>query len=263
MKDIKKGGTALKQKRLPGVDFSRLWRESGAVLSEGSNRLTLILAIMVAVSPLPIYQALLSVQSILVSRFHGKEMLVYGSVALAMLGLTVFFTLPLFFGLFRMASEMEQGSVVLLQDVLGSFSSGPAYRTAIRASVSALWRILLLCAMEIAAARFVFSLRGERGALLALWTVLIIGSFVLWYMIAARGFFGAYVALRNPNLPERMQPYARSLAFHYGWGSLPWLVLSLFTFGILLLADVLPRMLIAYFRLCTKLNEITTRSEEI
>lgn len=253
----------MKQKRLPGVDFSRLWRESGAVLSEGSNRLTMILAIMVAVSPLPVYQALLSVGSILITRHPEQADLVYEGVALSMFCLTIFFALPLLFGLFRMASDMEQGREILLQDVLWAFSGGRAYRTAIRVSVSALWRILLLCTMEVAASRLVFSLRGGRGLLLTLWTVLIIGVFVLWYLLAARGFFQAFIALREPHAPERMQPYARSLAFHYGWGSLPRIVLSLFTFGILFLADVLPRMLIAYFRICRNLNEITTRSEEL
>ncbi len=253
----------MKQKRLPGVDFSRLWRESGAVLAEGSNRLTMILAIMVAVTPLPIYQALLSVGSILPTRLPEYGTLILEGVAALIFCLTVFFTLPLLFGLFHMASEMEQGRAVLLQDVLWAFTSGSAYRRALRASVPALWRILLLCVMEVAAARLVFSLRGDRGMLLALWTALIIGVFALWYAIAARGFLRAYVILREPNLPERMQPYARSLAFHYGLGTLPWLVLSLFTLGILFLADVLPRMLIAYVRLCNNLNEITTRSEEL
>ncbi len=253
----------MKQKRLPGVDFSRLWRESGAALAQGSNRLTMILAIMVAVSPLPVYQAIFSVGSILISRFPQKGMLTDGVVLLSALALTVLFTLPLLFGLLRMASEMEQGREVLLQDVLWAFSSRRAYRTSLCVSCSAFWRILLLCAAEIAAARLVLSIPADKGLLLPLWTVLIIGVFVLWYLLAARGFLHAYVALRTPNEPERMQPYARSLACHYGWGSLPWIVLSLLTFGILLLADVLPRMLIAYFRLCRNLNEITTRSEEL
>ncbi len=223
----------------------------------------MILAIMVAVSPVPLYQAILSVASILIKQFPEKGLLVYGGVALSFLCLSIFFALPLFFGLFRMASDVEQGREVLLRDVLGSFASGRAYLTAIRVSVSAFWRILLLCTMETLAIRFVLSLNVGTVVYLTLWTVLIIGAFDLWYLLTARGFFQAYIALREPHAPERMQPYARTVAFHYGWESLPRIVFSLFTFGILFLADVLPRMLIVYFRICRTLNEITTRSEEL
>ena len=59
-----------------------------------------------------------------------------------------------------------------------------------------------------------------------------------------------------------MRPYARSVGLRYWLGYLPWLALSLLTFCILLLADVLPRMLISYFRLCRKLNEMTTNPED-
>ena len=253
----------MKQKRLPGVDFSCLWRESGEVLSRGSNRLTMILAIMVAVTPLPLYQAMNAVRSILVSRLPEWGMLFYGGFALLMMFFTLFFTLPLLVGLLRMASEMEQGRDVSLQDVLGSFSDGRSYLDAVRISAPLFGRLLILCAAEIYATRLALSLVASRGVALLLGAVTVLGVFVLWFRFAARDFLRAYLTLQKPGCSERMQPYARSLAVHYGWGSLPWLVLSLLTFGILLLADVLPRMLIAYFRLCNKLNEITTRSEEI
>ena len=253
----------MKQKRLPGVDFSCLWRESGEVLSRGSNRLTMILAIMVAVTPLPLYQAMNAVRSILVSRLPEWGMLFYGGFALLMMFFTLFFTFPLLFGLLRMASEMEQGREASLQDVLGSFSDGHSYLDAVRISAPLFGRLLILCVAEVVATRLVLSLVASRGVVLLLGALTVIGVFVLWFRFAARDFLRAYLTLKSPSCPERMQPYARSLAVHYGWGFLPWIVLSLLTFGILLLADVLPRMLIAYFRLCNKLNEITTRSEEI
>ena len=260
---MQKGGTSLKQKRLPGVDFSCLWRESGEVLSRGSNRLTMILAIMVAVTPLPVYQAMNAVRSILVSRLPEWGRLFYGGFVLLIMFFTLFFTLPLLFGLLRMASEMEQGREASLQDVFGSFSDGRSYLGSLRVSFSLGWRILILCVAEVVATRFALSLPATRGVLLLLGALMVIGVFVLWYLFAARDFLRAYLTLRESDVPERMQPYARSLAVRYGLGAYPRVVLSLLTFGILLLADVLPRMLIAYFRLCNKLNEITTRSEEI
>jgi len=245
------------------VNFHVLWRESGEVLAEKSNRLTLILAIMVAVSPLPIYHALPAVGSALIEQLPGKEAIVYAITALFMFSLTLFFSLPLLCGLPRMASEMEQGREVLLQDVFQAFSDRRSYRLSLRVSFSVLWRILLLCGVEIALFRFTFFLAKGTVTVLILGIPLSIGGFVLWFWIAMRGFLLTYFAYRTANKPERMQSYALSAATHYGMGFLPWIVLSLLTLGILFLADTLPRMLIAYFRLCNKLNEITTRSEEI
>ena len=51
----------MKQKRVSGLDFHRLRLESGEVLAKNSNRLTLILALMVAACPLMLYLSALSV----------------------------------------------------------------------------------------------------------------------------------------------------------------------------------------------------------
>ena len=134
---------------------------------------------------------------------------------------------------------------------------------AVRVSVHLLWRLLILCTAEVYATRLALSLPASRGVLLLLGALTVIGVFALWYRFAARDFLRAYLTLQMPSDPDRMQPYARSLGVRYGIGFYPRIVLSLLTLGVLLLADVLPRMLIAYFRLCNKLNEITTRSEEI
>lgn len=253
----------MKQKRLPGVNFHRLWRESGEVLSQNSNRLTLMLAIMVALSPLPIYRALFAVRSALVMYLPERELMIRGGVVIAMLCLTLFFALPLAVGLLWLASETEQGRAAPLQDVFWAFSSGLTYRVSLGISFSAFWRILLLVGVETALYRLVFWLSGGAVAILMLGILLYLGAFVLWYLFAMRGFLQAFVALRTPSATARMQPYARSAALHYAMGFFPWTVLSLLTLGVLLLADVLPRMLIAYFRLCSELNEITTRSEEL
>ena len=253
----------MKQKRLPGVNFHRLWRESGEALSQNSNRLTLMLAIMVALSPLPICRALLAVRSALLTYLPEREPLIWGGVALMMLCLTLFFALPLAVGLLRMAGEMEQGSAAPLQDVFWAFADRQTYRVSLRISFSALWRILLLAGAEIALYRLVLFFSKGAVAILMLGIPLYLGAFIVWYLFAMRGFLHAFVALRTPSAPARMQPYARSVAVHYAMGFFPWIVLSLLTLGVLLLADVLPRMLIAYFRLCKELNEITTRSEEL
>ncbi len=261
---MQKGGASLRQKRLPGVNFHRLWRESGEVLASQSNRLTLILATMVALSPLPFYRVIWRlVRLIPVACFPGKEMLSYGIAALFILAMTLFISLPLLCGLPWMASEMERGRAVLLQDVFRSFADRRSYRAALEISFSVLWRIALLCGLEIALYQLLFFLSEGAVTVMVLGIPLYLGVFIFWYLLAMRGFLLTYFALRQPGEPMNMQPYAVSAAIHYGMGFFPWIVLSVLTLGILLLADTLPRMLIAYFRLCNQLNEITTRSEDI
>ena len=92
---------------------------------------------------------------------------------------------------------------------------------------------------------------------------LYVGVFLLWAWLSMRSFLLPYFALSLPDAAVRMRPYAVSVGARYWIGFFPWIVLSFLTVGILLLADTLPRMLIAYFRLCRKLNELTTQSEEL
>ena len=100
-------------------------------------------------------------------------------------------------------------------------------------------------------------------SLVALGVVALAVALPLFWLLCG-GFLTPFFRLCRPPqaMRERMRPYARSVGLRYWLGYLPWLALSLLSFCILLLADVLPRMLVSYFRLCRKLNEMTTNPED-
>ena len=254
----------MKQKRVRGVDMRQLRLEAGAVLSEHANRLTLMLAVMVAVSPLMLCLSATSLFRLaVVPLFSEMEWLGYGLMILLILTVLLLLVFPLGTGLWRLASEMEAGREPDLADIFYAFSQKDAYRTALRVSYSALWRLSILVALEWGLYGLLFT--ASRGAvwMLLLGIPLYVGVFLLWAWLSMRSFLLPYFAMILPDAAVRMRPYARSVGAYYWIGFFPWIVLSLLTVGILLLADLLPRMLIAYFRLCRKLNELTTQSEEL
>lgn len=254
----------MKQKKIQGLDFSRLRLESGEILGQNANRLTLMLAIMIAVSPLMLYLSVLSVFRVMVFPLFSDAMLLgILAVSSVFLLLTQFITLPLWFGLLEIAKKMESGVSADLTDLFYGFSNSIVYRKALRVSFSVLWRLTLLIATEWGAALLMATAFNGSFLQLLLGIPLYIGIFLLWFLLAVRNFLSPYLAWQSQNDSHRMQPYAASVGNRYFLGFFPWLALSFLTFGILFLADTLPRMLIAYFRLCRKLNEFTTQSEDL
>lgn len=255
----------MRQKRVEGMNFRLLHREAGEVLAQDANRLKLIEAAMICLTPLTLYLLLTSTW-----RTVLLPMLVPGSAAYAacaigfwslLLLLTQFFTFPLLCGLLGMSAAMEAGEQTDLTELFAPFRSGGSYRRALRISFCVLWR---LCVLLLAECAVLLVLRQLENRLLILLlgipAMLAVAVLLFWWFCG--GFLHAYLVLCRPAAAERMRPYARSVGLRYWGGYLPWLALSLLTFCILLLADVLPRMLISYFRLCRKLNEMTTNPED-
>ena len=261
---MRKGGFSLQQKRIANVDFAQLRMESGAALATNGNRLTLILACMIATSPLMLYTSALSLLRLgVLPLLPNAQPMGFFMGAVIVLLLSQFITLPLWAGLLRVASQMEQGQDADLTQLFYAFCNGSNYKAAQGIAFSILWRLSLLALLEGLAVIFIQRLFAETVGVI-LWGVpLYLAVFAVWFLIAIRGFFIPYLAWKDSETSLRVSPYSASVGRHYWLGFFPWIVLSLLTFGVLLLADTLPRMLIAYFRLCNKLNEFTTQSEEM
>ncbi len=250
----------MKQKSLGGFHRAMLHRECGEILGAHANRVTLIFAIMVCCTPLMLYLSLDTVLSGVLYPSLGELVLPISQAVYGLL--TLFFTLPLWWGVVYLASEMEAGEAPVLADVFHGFSSGRAYAVALRASWSVFWRWAPVFAVWSIVQWLFSELSGGRA-----WGNVVAGAFsavftLVWLFLMLRGFLSLYRIQCDPRSFGLMQPYARSLAISYFAVFALRLLLSLLTVGILLLADTLPRMLIAYFRLCRKLNEKTIRSEE-
>ena len=251
----------MKQKKLGMFRRDVLQKECSELLGNGAVRITLIQASLICFSPLILFFTLNTLFGGLLIPAMGVagELIYWGVLAL----LALFLLLPLWMSLVRMAALAEAGESIYLIDVFHAYSKGAAYRTALCGAWALFWRGAILILVEEATLRLFAPLAAEHFIMYLLCVLVMIGAAVLWIIPALKGFLAVYGTVRPSQGLARMRPYARSLAIGYWKVFFPWLVLSLLTFGVLFLADTLPRMLIAYFRLCRKLNEKITQSEEI
>ena len=259
----------MRQKRMKNMNFKMLWRESGEILSQNANRLKLIEATMICVTPLLLYQTLIAAyQGIILAAFDPVSEplraffweIGFWSVLSVF---TLLFSLPLSTGLLGMAEDMEDGKESVLSDVFRAFTSARSYWRSLRISWALFWRFALVILTEsVTYTLFDIFVPSLGGKLLCV-GVMILEAF-LWLWLACFGFFKTYYLAKDLKAPvkrARMQSYTCSFSVFYWLHFLPWMLLSLVSFCILLLADLLPRMLLAYFRLCRKLSE-KIQSEE-
>ena len=250
-------------------DASMIRAEAKQLLRESGTRLLLLEAILVAAFPLMVfflsssvvYYVLPTVGETLVPwvELGGDAILFF---------FCLFFLLPLWVGLLHIASQIERGEDAVLSDLFWAFGSGRAYRTALSLSFGALWRLLVTA----------FVVKGTY-ALFGLWVnsltvgripVAMLGGFgivlevLLALFLSASAFPFAWGRLSqegSPQLSRRFRSRMRAGAGFYA-GYFPAFLLSIFSVGVLLPADLLPKLLLAYFRYCRRWNELTIQSEE-
>ena len=249
-------------------DFATAYREAGQILSLHGNRLLLIEAILLSLITVLLYTFFCDTYTILLGYWmYGIDL--WLSIALkVLLGvlislLTVLFTLPLLIGLFGLAGEMERGRVCVLADLFAPFSSRKAYRRALALSWGAFWRLgLIVLAVGLTSNVGISFFEGNILAGLAC------GVAVAFEIIVGLGLagkcFSTMAAAHATDLPiGEARRYAKEMWWSYRAGGavfvlqmLPRVLLGLLTFGILLLWDTHPRMLVAYFRYCRYIADL-------
>ncbi len=252
------------KKRVDGIHMGLLREETDQVLARESNRFKLIQAIMLcATTVLPYFMLDTLYYLVIVPRLAGLPTpLAFGALFLygcTIAAFTILFALPLWVGLLRMAQGMEAGEEVILTDLFSVFSSREQYSSAFTLSAQFGWKVALLWGVE-RGLWLIVELVPENWKPIAVAIVpVMIGVGVLWFFLCRRDFFYPYFVLaeNEDETDARMRPYAVSVASHFWKGFFGWMLLSLISFFVLLMLDVLPRMLISYFRVCRKLNETT------
>lgn len=252
-------------------DFFEIGREAKAILARHENRLTLMLAILVTLAMCGVYITFGSAYWLLLGVLATTTLTLFlASLLFAVLIclLTLLFALPLAVGLFWMAGKMAHGEEVTLAALFEPFGSRRAYVRALGLSWGAFWRfgltaftVYLTCTV---------SLSLFEGSLLAgiVCGVLVVAEVALGLLLITRNFTVlATVSARDISAKEaRMlvrNGYGRRGGIVFFVGFLPWLLPGICTFGILLLWDTLPRMLITYFRYSDAINQMTIiQSEE-
>jgi hypothetical protein len=239
-------------------------RENRLVLIESQLLLLIFVALYVTLS-----QTFFAMQMIPAIHLNvALTYLLFAMYAVLLVVFSVFLVLPSVVGFMRLAVRMEQGEDVMPAELFSVFSDKRLYRLALWLSWRGFWRV----AVTVTVVRFTIAVSTYffAGNLLAgvVCGVIVVLELIGGIFLILRGFSLLADALFSEcTVKQAMATMPRGAvgaATHFLWGFLPWLLLCILTFGILLLWEVLPCMAIAYFRYCRALNDqnLNIHSEE-
>lgn len=241
---------------------SELRREAGGILAERGCRLLMIMAEIVVMSVVMLYMTVGFLLSELALHLFALPeewnlFCAYAIMAVWDLLLTLFAAVPLFYGLFYIGAQTALQKETVLLDVFHSFSSRRHYLRALRMAFATMWRVVLaLLAVALTAYPILWITDGHALAILFV-SLLAIGEIALALLLSKGGFFTAYYAYMEDQPIGMARKNARRAGrvrkrqiTAYVLDYLPWLLLCFVTAGVLLVADLLPRMILSYFLLC-------------
>ena len=258
----------MEQKPLP--DFRDTREQAGEILSQKSNRLKLIEGFVLCVMPVLltiVLAALLDEIQRVASWGDTAKLIAVICFNVFSAVFHLFLTVPLTVGLIGMAERIAEGEYVSLVEIFEPFSSGESYRRAFGVAFRLFWTVgLLVLAVSLTVGFFPAIGKGFGIALLT--AIFAVAEIILWLVFAMRRFATvSFVFLRRTSFRKakkataRMAGYSRNGGIVWLLNFLPWTLLGFLTVGILLLADVLPRMCISYHLYCKKLIENANLSE--
>lgn len=258
------------KRELPSI---RQIRQSvGDLLAEKERRMTLILAQILLLLFVALYisiaQAFGALQMLSAVLLHAwLNYLLYALYLVINAAVSVFFVLPTVIGFLQMAALMERDETVALTDLFAVFSKRALYREALGISWRAFWRVALtVIAVKTTVSLSTYFFAGSlpAGIICGIIVLLeLLGG--LWLILHG---FSLVADLCTASQPLRRARAAATGGFrvgvHYFAGFLPWLLLGVLSFGILLVWEVLPCMAVGYFRYCRELQEqnLNIHSEE-
>lgn len=263
-----KGGLFLSNRTVSSPSFSVLYRDAGDILSRRGSRILLVEAWCVGLILVPLYMLLFEACMLLPVPLFGM----FDGVLLFWIGavlLTLLLTLPYFSGILGLACALTRGEDAVLADVFAPFSSFRSYGKALWISFGIFWKLWLI--FDLATGICYLTATHAPGNILAaiLAALLVICEVLLGFVLCLFRFPYLYAAICDDEGWHAARKKAKRMARACPTGGVmfflcyvPRIVLGVLTVGILLLADVLPRMCVSYFRYCEMINESMTQSEE-
>ena len=254
------------------LNFRRANEEASVILFRRSNRLKLVEGLLFCATAfifaLLLREACLQMAAKLTKTVTGTALLALTGDLLFWL-FSFFVVAPLCLGFLQMAARMANDEEVFLPELFLPLLSGKAFGSSLLTLFPFYWKISLFSLLPnilFEVLKFYF---GKP-----LWLVLS-GGFVLiilhivWLLLALRAFVRLSFLLqwRMPLLAAgRANRQIAGKSFSGGgvWWLcyLPRILLGFLTIGILLIADVIPRMMISYFRYAGRMTEYAFSSEE-
>ncbi|MBE6589283.1 MAG: hypothetical protein E7643_03815 [Ruminococcaceae bacterium] len=222
------------------------YRWAGQLLSKVGGRLLLIEALLILLLFVPVYCMLASVAELLlyaVGEVLFWAVLISAVTTLLLLAVTFFLVLPMLLGLFCISARLFRGEHVVLADLFEAFSSRARYREALNAGRATFVGGALLYVL-LSALGFAFERLLPQAPLNGVLCAIALGGICLCFYLFFP-FLGKRVFRFATGKERKGRTYSAGLRTRARF--LPWILLGLVTFGILLLADVLPRMLTACF----------------
>ncbi|MBE6601765.1 MAG: hypothetical protein E7637_04590 [Ruminococcaceae bacterium] len=255
---MKRRGTKTAESRLADVR-----EQASEILSENGNRLMLIEALGLCLLTVPLYVALHTLCMMGVRLLPQLPLLVWEWILAGLIFfLTLLVTLPLLYGVARMASCMERGEEVSLSDLFAPFTSGRRYFYALHASFHTL-RLLSLVVLMIwmtesaIAALIVDPVLAWGIGVLCFLAEAVIGICLLYgqFPLLAVTVHEECDADTHESLSALSASSSQRYASRFFGGFFFRILLGVLSFGILLLWDVIPLMLVSYFRYCRRIND--------
>ena len=260
----------MSERNLP--DFRETNREAGKILSQRSNRLKLVEGFLFC--GIAFIFAFLLQQGCLQIAALQKEVdwVFILSVCLANVlfwGFQLLVTAPLLVGMLQMAVRMANDEDAFLPELFSPFSSGKAYFRVLVILWPFYWKMGLFWLLPGLAFDGLTALFGASALLSILKTVVSFLLVVAWILLALRGFLRLSFLLqwRMP-LPASGRANREIAGRSFAGGGIWWIhylpriILGFLTVGILLIADVIPRMMISYFRYAGRMTDYPFSSEE-
>jgi len=244
--------------------------EASEILAMNANRLKLIEALCLCLLLIPLYHAVETLFAAFVIGFVMIPSPVWMWIEKA----TVFFitltvTLPLMLGVLGMAERMERGEESDLFDLFDPFSSWLRYAKSVWLSWKVMWLPTTVYFLIWGGSALFDALIVNEHDLLMSKLYLWIGVILLGMLLIMRRFGTLAVNIRRESCPhalERLKGFSggkKRRCFDKFLGRYLWRIfLGCLSVGIYLLMDVIPHMLIAYFRYCRYLNDNDVTSEE-
>lgn len=259
---------SLKLRTLPRPSQAR--REAGHRLAVGGNRLLLILAALVLLAACMLYVvADMAGYYLTVAIGRGaEEANAIGEAARVVVAclLTLFFILPLVYGLLHITAQITEDKNPVLIDVLYAFTGPREYWRALQFSLGVVWRLAIFFAITDMTAQAMWG----RSIGMSLLCVPVLAAEVMAFLWLSSGYFFVPFLMTARGMScmdavrasRRAARHYRSCTLRYLCDYLPWLLVSFFTIGVLFFADTLPRMLVSYFAHCDSTYEMIIQSEE-
>lgn len=257
----------MKRKTVSLPNFSELQTQSAEILAQNGNRLKLMGAWILGMIFVPLYMLLWQAMMLFPTPLFGLDN-TFCFTILAVL-LTLFALMPYLYGILQMARLMASGEETVLADVFLPFSSPRAYGKALRVCFGVFWKLWLI--FDIAAGVcYLTAMLAPSNLFAALIAgFLAVCEVLLGLVLCLFGYARLWAESQDGITWRKAAKDAREVfrscpagGLWFFFAYIPRIALGLVTLGVLLLADVLPRMCVAYFCYCDTIKESMIQLEE-